>query len=296
MKRHNVLFNKLNTTAMKPIDLSQHYDNIVRAAIDAGTAILEVYATDFRVDFKQDNSPLTLADTKANDIIIKTLESTGLPYVSEETQFSAYHVRENWSRFWLVDPLDGTKEFVNRNGEFSVNIGLIENQKPVMGVIYAPVNDILYFSDENGAWKLEYAKGLVLANPGLAHLKRQASKLPLSRKTNDFTIVVSRSHLNPETTEYINKSKRHHDSIRIVSRGSSLKMCMIAEGNADVYPRFGLTSEWDTAAGHAIVLAAGGKVVQFDNRQTELVYNNPDLQNPSFIAFSAQAKDQYEAM
>ncbi len=274
---------------MENFNPNDYIEQIIRASVDAGTAILEVYATDFKVDFKTDNSPLTLADTKANDIIINTLNETSLPFISEETLFSAYPVRENWNRFWLVDPLDGTKEFVNRNGEFSVNIALIENQKPIMGVIYAPVTDILYFSDDQGAWKLEFAKGLVLARPGLAHLKREAQKLPLVHASHDFTIVVSRSHLNPETTEFINKTKRAHESIRIVSRGSSLKMCMVAEGYADVYPRFGLTSEWDTAAGHAILNASGGKIVQFDHRDVELIYNNPDLQNPSFIAFSASA-------
>lgn len=260
-------------------------EKIIRAAIEAGEAIMEVYATDFTVDLKNDNSPLTKADMMANDIITKVLETTSYPVVSEEGRPTSFHIRENWTRFWLVDPLDGTKEFVNRNGEFSVNIALVDNKKPVMGVIYAPVTDTLYFSDEDGAWKLEHAQGVVLVNGSISNLKLQSKPLPLQRITRDYTIVASRSHLNPETTEFINKTKREHDSIRIVSRGSSLKMCMIAEGHADVYPRFGLTSEWDTAAGHAIVTAAGGKVVQFENPDKELSYNSPDLQNPSFIAF-----------
>lgn len=262
-------------------------EKIIKAAIDAGDAIMEVYATDFTVDLKSDNSPLTMADMRANEIITKVLQSTDIPVISEEGRPVSFHIRENWSTFWLVDPLDGTKEFVNRNGEFSVNIALIEHKKPVSGVIYAPVTDTLYFSDDQGAWKLEHAKGIVLGNPGLVNLKRQGQKLPLERISHDYTIVASRSHLNPETTEFINKTKREHDSIRIVSRGSSLKMCMIAEGHADVYPRFGLTSEWDTAAGHAIVNAAGGKVVQFDDPCTELSYNSVDLQNPSFVAYPA---------
>ncbi len=262
-------------------------EKIIRAAIDAGDAIMEVYATDFTIDIKSDNTPLTIADTRANDIIAAVLDTTGMPYISEEGHLTPFHIRENWTRFWLVDPMDGTKEFVNRNGEFSVNIALIDNHKPIVGVIYAPVSDTLYFADESGAWKVEHAKGIVIGNGNYAHLKRKAIKLPLQLSTPDFTVVVSRSHLNPETTEFINSTKREHDSIRIVSRGSSLKMCMIAEGNADVYPRFGLTSEWDTAAGHALISAAGGSVVQFDNHEVELSYNSLDLQNPSFIAFPA---------
>lgn len=270
------------------MNLTSLLEKVIQSSIDAGDAIMEVYATDFTVDIKKDNSPLTKADMQANDIITNVLNSTSIPIISEEGRQSPYHIRENWSKFWLVDPLDGTKEFVNRNGEFSVNIALVENKVPVAGVIYAPVTDTLYFSDESGAWKVEHAKGIVNSNNNLAHLKRNGLKLPLPRITKDFTIVASRSHLNPETTEFINKTKREHDSIRIVSRGSSLKMCMIAEGHADVYPRFGLTSEWDTAAGHAIVRAAGGKVVQFEHPEIELSYNSVDLQNPAFLALPAQ--------
>ncbi len=262
-------------------------EKIIRAAIDAGDAIMEVYATDFIIDIKSDNTPLTMADTRANDIITTVLDTTGIPYISEEGDLTPFHIRENWTRFWLVDPMDGTKEFVNRNGEFSVNIALIDNHKPIVGIIYAPVSDTLYLADDSGAWKVEHAKGIVVGNGNYAHLKRKAIKLPLPRTTQDFTVVVSRSHLNPETTEFINSTKREHDSIRIVSRGSSLKMCMIAEGDADVYPRFGLTSEWDTADGHALISAAGGSVVQFNNHEVEISYNSLDLQNPSFIAFPA---------
>jgi 3'(2'), 5'-bisphosphate nucleotidase len=266
-------------------------ETIIRSSIKAGDAIMEVYATDFSVKLKTDNSPLTMADTRANDLILNVLNQTGLPVISEEGRHIPFHVRENWNTFWLVDPLDGTKEFVNRNGEFSVNIGLIDHNKPVLGVIYAPVDDVLYFSDSEGAWKLEFAKGIVLANSDIANLKRAAIKLPLERLDNDYTVVASRSHLNPETTDFINKIKQEHDCIRIVSRGSSLKMCMIAEGQADVYPRFGITSEWDTAAGHAIVLAAGGRVVKMNDKVSELTYNNTDLENPSFIALPPERQN-----
>lgn len=267
-------------------------ETIIKVSIEAGDAIMEVYATDFSVNLKTDNSPLTMADTRANDIILNTLNQTGLPAISEEGRHIPFHIRENWETFWLVDPLDGTKEFVNRNGEFSVNIGLISAKKPVLGVIYAPVDDILYFSDSEGAWKIEFAKGIVMANSDVANLKRAGLKLPLEREDNDYTVVASRSHLNPETTDFINKIKHEHDSIRIVSRGSSLKMCMIAESHADVYPRFGITSEWDTAAGHAIVMAAGGRVVKMENKDIELSYNNQDLENPSFMAFRPKKENQ----
>lgn len=269
---------------------SHHLELIIKAAIKAGDAILEVYATDFRVDIKDDNSPLTRADMAANEIILAELMQTGLPVISEESVNMPFADRKNWEAFWLVDPLDGTKEFVNRNGEFSVNIALIHQKMPVMGAVYAPVHDLLFFSDHEGAWKLDHAKGIVAGNGKVSHLKRVAERLPLPRTDKDFTVVVSRSHLNIETTTYINKVKGEHDNIRIVSRGSSLKLCMIAEGQADVYPRFGITSEWDTAAGHAIVLAAGGRVVRFEDSESPLGYNNNDLENPPFLAFPPTAQ------
>lgn len=257
----------------------------IKASIEAGKAIMQIYATDFSINYKSDHTPLTLADTQANDIIVKALSNTGIPIVSEEGRQIPFHIRENYERYWLVDPLDGTKEFVNRNGEFSVNIALIDQKKPVMGIIYAPVNDLLYFGDHTGAWRLQHAEGIVKGNSNTDHLKRVSNELPLLRSDNDFTIVASRSHLNPETTSYINEVKRQHDNIRIVSRGSSLKLCMIAEGLADVYPRFGITSEWDIAAGHALISAAGGKVVALDDQQTALTYNTEHMENPPFVAF-----------
>ena len=260
-------------------------ESIIKTALAAGDVIMEIYATDFSVDLKSDNSPLTLADTRANELIVSDLKVTGIPVISEEGFNISYSKRQAWKYFWLVDPLDGTKEFVDRNGEFSVNIALIENRQPVMGVIYAPTHNLLYFSDPEGAWRLENAKETVSADSRVKQLKKMADKLPLVRHDQDFTIVISRSHLNPETTDYINKVKQHHDSIRLVSHGSSLKLCMIAEGQADVYPRFGITSEWDTAAGHAIIRAAGGKLVQMQYPDKPLTYNNHDLENPPFLAF-----------
>ena len=269
--------------------MDNYLEIAIKASIEAGKAIMEIYATDFSVDYKSDQTPLTLADTKANEIITKSLSVTGIPVISEEGRQTAFHIRENYEKYWLVDPLDGTKEFVHRNGEFSVNIALIDHKKPVMGIIYAPVNDSLYFGHHSGAWRLLHAEGIVKGNSSVDHLRRVSDKLPLVRTEKDFTIVASRSHLNPETTTYINEVKRKHDNIRIVSRGSSLKLCMIAEGLADVYPRFGITSEWDIAAGHALIRAAGGKVVALADQETELVYNTEQMENPPFIAFPPQS-------
>lgn len=269
------------------------FEQLILVAIRAGKAIMEVYATNFDVEIKPDQTPLTLADTRANDIIQQFLAQTGIPMISEEGRNVPWHIRETWEQFWLVDPLDGTREFVHRNGEFSVNIALITNRIPVLGVIYAPVTDTLYWTDGHGAFRLDHAAGQAEANTHLPALRRQALQLPLPRTESDFTIVASRSHLTSETMSYINRVKREHHNIRIVSRGSSLKMCMVAEGQADVYPRFGQTSEWDTAAGHAIILAAGGKVVLADQPHQALTYNKPDLQNPSFLAFPYVDESQH---
>lgn len=269
--------------------MRKHLETAISVAIEAGKAIMEIYATEFSVDFKSDQTPLTKADTKADALINAALKPTGLPIISEEGRQTPFHKREHWGEYWLIDPLDGTKEFVNRNGEFSVNIALINNKKSVLGIIYAPVTDILYFNDETGAWKLIHAEGYVKANGNMDSLKREAIKLPLEREDKDFTIVASRSHLNPETTQFINETKSHHDNIRIVSRGSSLKLCMIAEGLADVYPRFGITSEWDIAAGHAIIRAAGGKIVALSDNSKELEYNTENMENPPFIAYPPQS-------
>jgi 3'(2'), 5'-bisphosphate nucleotidase len=269
--------------------MKQLLEKAVQAAIEAGKAIMEVYATEFDIETKEDNSPLTIADTRANEIITRMLAPSNLPVVSEEGKSIPYHKRETWQRFWLIDPLDGTKEFINRNNEFTVNIALIDHGKPVMGIVYAPVMDLLYIGDQNGAWKKEQASTdpLLLANSDA--LKAASLRLPLTNHLSGYTIVASRSHLNEQTTAFINQVKKEHNEIRIISRGSSLKLCMIAEGMADVYPRFGITSEWDIAAGHALILAAGGRVVSTVDT-TELSYNTPGMENPPFIAYAPSGK------
>ena len=253
----------------------------ITASIKAGAEILKIYNTDFEVAYKEDESPLTLADKNANEIIMSFLMDTGIPVLSEEGRSISFEERKNWKTLWIVDPLDGTKEFVKKNDEFTVNIALIENQKPVMGVVYAPVLDELYFGEEElGAYKLNQASE---KTDNFEDILMLSSKLPLDISKSYYGIVASRSHLTPETTAYIDEIRKGHDEIKIVSKGSSLKICMVAEGTADVYPRFAPTSEWDTAAGHAVVLASGGRIVQANSPVDEVIYNKEDILNPWFI-------------
>lgn len=254
----------------------------ITSSLSAGRAILNVYGTeDFGVELKADNSPLTIADKRSHQIIADDLETTGIPILSEEGRDIPFTERKHWKRFWLVDPLDGTKEFVKRNGEFTVNIALIKNGKPVMGVIYVPVTDVLYFgSSEVGAYRLENAEKEITDKDW----NEKAIKLPVSQNREDYRVVASRSHMNADTESFVDKLRQRHSQIEIVSKGSSIKLCLVAEGEADIYPRFGPTSEWDTAAGHAIILASGGKVVLAEDESKALTYNKENILNPYFIA------------
>lgn len=256
----------------------------IKASIVAGQAILEVYQSDdFEIQLKSDESPLTLADQKAHHVIMGFLEKTELPILSEEGKNIPYEARKNWHKFWLVDPLDGTKEFIKRNGEFTVNIALIENNVPIAGIIYVPVTDVLYFGTiEEGSFIVNEAKKALKANQN-QNWKSMATQLPVSSESDSYRVVASRSHMSEETIDFIEKLKVDHPQIEIVSKGSSLKLCLIAEGKADIYPRYGLTSEWDTAAGHAIVLASGGKVVLTEDETKDLTYNKENILNPYFI-------------
>lgn len=252
------------------------------AAIHAGQEILKIYndpESDFSVERKADNSPLTIADKSSHRVIAGLLKDTGIPILSEEGTTIEYNERKNWELFWLIDPLDGTKEFIKKNGDFTVNIALIENGRPVLGIIFVPVSNTLYFGSESeGAWKLEGAT----AGCSLEELKNDGISLPETEKNKSFKVVGSRSHMSPETETYIDNLKDKHGKVEIVSRGSSLKICMVAEGSADEYPRFGPTMEWDTAAGHAIANAAGKKLWHTDF-SSELKYNKENLLNPYFI-------------
>lgn len=254
----------------------------INAAVEAGKAILDVYVLDFEVEYKEDQSPLTAADKKAHNIINEFLKETDIPVLSEEGKSIPYDVRRNWDRLWIVDPLDGTKEFVKKNGEFTINIALVESGSPVFGVVYAPVLGDLYVGiKEEGAWKTNYKTGD--GKIEWKEIKKIGVRLPAQSGKDYYGVVASRSHLSKETEVYIERIKEKHDNVIIVSKGSSLKLCMVAEGIADVYPRFAPTSEWDTAAGHAIVVASGAQVVQALNEENELHYNKEDILNPWFI-------------
>ena len=239
----------------------------IDAALLAGEEIMKIYSEEFEVLFKQDNSPLTIADQKANSIIEKVLQKTGIPILSEEGKHEDYFIRKKWDKLWIVDPLDGTKEFVKRNGEFTVNIAFVENSIPFVGVIYVPAKKWLYYGSSAGAFKK--VDGII-------------QKLPISDDRNHYVVVGSRSHLSKETLDYFDDLKKKHGEIEIISMGSSLKICIVAEGNADIYPRFAPTMEWDTAAGHAILNSVGKKLIDFKTKRP-MEYNRINLINNWFI-------------
>lgn len=253
----------------------------IKASIDAGKAILSIYETDFDVETKEDFSPLTAADKAANNIINSFLEKTEFPIISEENEQLPYEKRKEWNTCWVVDPLDGTKEFIKRNDEFTVNIALVKEGKPIMGVIYVPVTKTLYYATYNNdkAYKVilddhKFSKSLFLR-------ATEISKA-LVKKDNFIKLVGSRSHMNDETTSFVKSLKEKDVKAEMVTAGSSLKFCLIAEGKAHIYPRFAPTMEWDTAAGHSICEAAGAKVLIKDSTNP-LRYNKKSLLNPHFI-------------
>ncbi len=254
------------------------------ASVEAGFAILEVYNQDFAVEEKEDKSPLTLADKRSHEIIMSRLSSLGIPVLSEEGKSIDYHVRKQWEYFWMVDPLDGTKEFVKRNDEFTVNIALVHENKPVMGVIYVPVLKQLYFAARNfGAYLMALDSGIDFSDISLAQIVDKSASIDMTpKKTRPFTIVGSRSHATKELEEYVEKKRAEHGTLDFISAGSSLKLCRVAEGSADVYPRLGPTMEWDTAAGHIIAECAGASVFRADNGEP-LLYNKENLLNPWFF-------------
>lgn len=240
----------------------------------AGDAILEVYGTAFDVDVKDDNSPLTEADRRSNEVIIAALEERypDIPVISEETRTLPYAERKNWDRFWLVDPLDGTKEFVKRNGEFTVNIALVENGEPVAGVVFQPVVDRLYWAARGqGAW-LSVDGG----DP------QKLSGGPHYTEADSVVVVASRSHMSDEVKVFVAGLEAEGKAVEFHSSGSSLKLCLVAEGAAHVYPRLGPTMEWDTGAADAVAREAGKQVLNWETRQP-LQYNKEDLLNPWFI-------------
>tara|TARA_B000000475_G_scaffold205499_1_gene167659 strand:- start:1157 stop:1927 length:771 start_codon:yes stop_codon:yes gene_type:complete len=253
-----------------------NYSNFLKSIIDtsyiAGEKILEIYNDNnykSSIEIKKDASPLTIADKASNDVIINSLKkiNTKIPILSEEEKEIDFSSRKDWNRFWLVDPLDGTKEFINRNGEFTVNIALIEDSSPVMGVVYAPVKKKLWYGLKN------YGSFLINNNEKPIKISK---KKPLDEI---IKIVSSRSHANDKKLKkYLKKFKKYE----IVSMGSSIKMCLVADGTAHYYPRFGPTMEWDTGAAHAVVKYANGNIYNIDTKE-ELIYNKENLLNPGFI-------------
>ena len=256
---------------IKPQDLKELAKEIKTISRQAGNKILEVYETDFSVEQKEDKSPLTAADMAAHNTICEALHelTPDTPILSEESSDISFEERQSWNQYWLVDPLDGTREFVKRNGEFSVNIALIEKQKSILGVIHIPVSGITYHASlNNGAYKHESEKEPVKIS---------------AKKTNaeNITIAGSRSHGNQQQHDFIEKL----NSPEILAIGSSLKFCLVAEGLADIYPRFGPTSEWDSAAAQCIVEESGAIVV--DTNFNTLEYNTKEsLLNPSFLVIA----------
>lgn len=252
----------------------------ILAALDAGKAILEVYSTNFSIETKEDDSPLTLADKNANDIINIYLKETQIPIISEENKQIDYSERRNWKTCWIVDPLDGTKEFIKRNGEFTVNIALVTSGNPILGVIYVPVLKTLYFTSQDTSKALKII--LEEENVSIEYIFKNATEIiPTLESPSIMKIVGSRSHLNDETKNFISEIEKIKP-VEIISKGSSLKFCLVAEGKADVYPRFAPTMEWDTAAGQAICQAAGVKVID-NNTKEPLKYNKENLLNPYFL-------------
>ena len=263
---------------------------LARTMQRAGTAIMKVYRTQFQVDYKPDTSPLTMADQRAHEIIFQDLaglsdigEDGPLPVLSEEGRDVPYAERSRWEYYWLVDPLDGTKEFVKRNGEFTVNIALICGNRPDLGFVYLPVTDVLYWGIRGiGAYRLEDLQKIDPAGI-LDPENRQILEGPGSHATGGrLRVIGSRSHSSPEFEVYLEKLRVEYGKIELVLAGSSLKFCRIAEGSADIYPRFGPTMEWDTAAGHAVAVGSGKEVVDQETEE-ELLYNKEDLRNGFFI-------------
>lgn len=246
-----------------------NYPELIQLAKEAGKTILKIYEqADFTkiVSYKDDDSPLTIADEASHKIIMRGLQHSypDIPIISEEGKDIAYETRKDYDYFWLVDPLDGTKEFINKNGEFTVNIALVKDKKPVVGIIYAPVLDTIYYSTIDGkAFKI---------------LNEQEQKLFVNNKESERVAVRSKSHPSPEEEVILNK----YGVTDSISVGSSLKFCMVAEGKADIYYRHGPTMEWDTAAGQAILEAAGGKVLK-ENGPEPFRYNKESLLNTSFL-------------
>ena len=258
------------------MNVCDYLDDVRQLAKQAGEKILEVYGTEFSVEDKDDKSPLTAADLASHNAIVAGLNALtpDIPVLSEEDAKIPFETRAAWQTYWLIDPLDGTKEFIKRNGEFTVNIALIRDGEPVLGVVYVPVSGVTYAACEG--------RGSIKEVPGEGEQPIHVRKL----SEGPVAVVGSRSHQGDSLKAYLEKLGNHE----IVSMGSSLKICLVAEGAADVYPRLGLTSEWDTAAAHCVVVQAGGRLTDLEMKP--LRYNTKDsLLNPFFFVFGDESRD-----
>lgn len=256
-------------------DYCAYLDDVRAIATDAGRRILEVYERDYTVSTKSDGSPLTEADGAAHTLIVARLKALtpDMPVLSEESAETAYEDRAEWKDFWLVDPLDGTKEFIKRNGEFTVNIALIEGERPVLGVVSAPAVGVTYWACQgHGAFKQD-------ADHRAQRIRARAYRGGKAR------VVASRSHPGEQLARFLSNVAHAQGEPETLSMGSALKLCLVAEGAADVYPRFGPTSEWDTAAAHCVVQIAGGRIMAMD--KVPLQYNKRSLLNPWFLVSGA---------
>ena len=255
------------------------------ASLEAGKAILEIYGSDdVGVEYKEDQSPLTRADRAAHEVLMKHLAPTGIPVLSEEGKHMPFEDRRGWDALWIVDPVDGTKEFIKRNGEFTVNVALVRAGRVVCGVVLAPVLGHAYVGEVgSGAWRCEVD---MTGDTSVEQAWEARQALPLAQaQDRPFTVVASRSHMSPETEAYVERARAEHGDVNLISKGSSLKLCMVAEGTADAYPRFAPTMEWDTAAGQAVCEAAGCDVVD-QNTGATMRYNREALLNAWFLVTS----------
>ena len=261
--------------------MNNYLDISIRASIDAGKEILKIYENEFEIVEKEDKSPLTEADIASSNIINSYLETTEIPIIDEEIKNMEFSERKTWKTCWIVDPLDGTKEFIKRNGEFTVNIAIAEHGVPMFGVIYVPVSRELYYADvsKGKAYKTILNKD---HEPSGSFFTNEDLIKPTPETEDLLRVVGSRSHMNDHTLNFIEEQKNNYKKIDIVSKGSSLKFCLVAEGRADIYPRFAPTMEWDTAAGHAICKAVGLSVISKETNE-ELLYNKSNLLNSYFV-------------
>ncbi|MDR2292808.1 MAG: 3'(2'),5'-bisphosphate nucleotidase CysQ [Prevotellaceae bacterium] len=265
------------------------FTSAVNAAIRAGAKIMEVYESgDLHIKAKPDLTPLTLADTLAHNEIKSNLAITRIPVISEEGRSIAYDERSSWDLFWMVDPLDGTDEFINRTSDFTINIALIQNGYPSTGIVYAPAYKQIYFAaKERGSYLKNNVKPDINAKFSYAEMIENSIKLPVPiTNTDNLTVVTSRLHLSPDTSDYVNELRKKYSDITVIRRGSSLKMCMLATGKADIYPRLDTTWEWDTAASQIIAEEAGFTVCSFED-EMRLGYNKENMQNPWFVCKKA---------